>query len=86
MATQSAARQKRAPASDAFYVVKQDCLPFNPGTVTVLHHVPIGAEELGSFDNPNQAIEFAEATVREQRANGSLLELVDPPYGLVGAG
>ena len=86
MATQSAARQKRAPAYDAFYVVKQDCLPFNPGTVTVLHHVPIGAEELGSFDNPNQAIEFAEATVREQRANGSLLELVDPPYGLVGAG
>jgi hypothetical protein len=52
----------------------------------VLHQVPAGAEALASFGDPNQAIDFAEATVREQRAIGSLVELVDPPYGLVGTG
>jgi hypothetical protein len=86
MASPSAAFEKSAPARDTFYVVKQCCLASTPGTVTVLHQVPTGAEELGSFDNPNQAIDFAEAIVREQRAIGSLVELVDPPYGLVGAG
>ena len=35
---------------------------------TVLYQVPTGAEELGSFDNPNQPVDFAEAIVREQRA------------------
>jgi hypothetical protein len=71
---------------DTFYVVKQCCLTSTSETVTVLHQVPTGAEELASFEYPNQAIEFAEATVRELRGIGSLVELVDPPYGLVGAG
>jgi hypothetical protein len=61
-------------------------LTFATETVTVLHQVPAGAEELASFDDPNQAIDFAAATVREQRAIGSLVELVDPLYGLVGTG
>ena len=86
MASPSVALQTRPPARDTFYVVKQNCLASTPETVTVVHHVPAGAEEMGSFDNPNQAIDFAEVTVREQRAIGSLVELVDPPYGLVGAG
>jgi hypothetical protein len=86
MAIPSAALQKDPPAPDTFYVVKQCCLASTAETVTVLHQVPAGAEELASFDNPNQAIDFAEVTVREQRAIGSLVELVDPPYGLVGAG
>ena len=86
MATQLAVVPKSAPRRDIFYVVKQWCLPSLPETVTVLHRVPTGAEELASFDNPMEAIDFAEAAVRERRAIGSLVELVDPPYGLVGAG
>jgi hypothetical protein len=86
MASPSAALEKRPPARDIFYVVKQWCSAAMPETVTVLHHVPAGAEELASFDDPNQAIDFAEAAVREQQAIGSMVELIDPPYGLVGAG
>jgi hypothetical protein len=86
MATHSAALQKSASAYDTFYVVKQFSLAFHSETVTVLHQVPTGAEELASFRDPNEAIDFAEATVRQQRAIGSLVELVDPPHGLVGAG
>jgi hypothetical protein len=48
------------------------------GQSRCLHQVLTGAEELGSFGNPNQAIDFTESTVREQRAIGSLVELVDP--------
>jgi hypothetical protein len=83
MAIQSAATQRSTPAHDTFYVVKQCCLASTPETVTVLHEVPTGAEELASFENPNQAIDFAEAKVQEL---GSAVELVDPPYGLVGTG
>ena len=84
MAIQSAATQRSKPAHDTFYVVKQCCLASTPETVTVLHQVPTGAEELASFENPNQAIDFAEAKVQELQAIGSGVELVDPPYGLVG--
>ena len=86
MAIQSAATQRSTPAHDTFYVVKQCCLASTAETVTVLHQVPAGAEELASFDNPNQAIDFAESTVREQQARGSPVELIDPPYGLIGTG
>ena len=86
MASPSVALQKSPPARDTFCVVKQCCSASTPETVTVLHQVPTGAEELASFDYPNQAIDFAEATVRAQRAIGSLVELLDPPYGLVGTG
>lgn len=86
MTTQSAALQKSAPAHDTFYVVKQGCPAPTSDSITIVHQVPVGAEELGSFHTPNQAIDFAEAIVREQDAVGSLLELVDPPHGLVGGG
>ena len=86
MASPSVALHKGPPAPDTFYVVKQRSLTSTSETVTVLHQVPAGAEALASFGDPNQAIDFAEATVREQRAIGSLVELVDPPYGLVGTG
>jgi hypothetical protein len=66
--------------------VKQGCSESTEETVTVLHHVPTGAKELASFENPNKAIDFAEAAVSELRAVGSHVELVDPPYGLVGTG
>ena len=83
MAIQSAATQRSRPAHDTFYVVKQCCLASTPVTVTVVHQVPTGAEELASFENPNEALDFAEAKVQEL---GSAVELVDPPYGLVGTG
>jgi hypothetical protein len=86
MASPSVVLQKSPPTRDTFYVVKQCCSASTPETITVLHQVPRGAEELASFDHPNQAIDFAEATVRELRAIGSVVELVDPPYGLVGTG
>ena len=86
MVIQSAATEGSTPAHDTFYVVKQCRLASTPETVTVLHQVPTGAEELASFENPNQAIDFAEAKVQELLAIGSVVELVDPPYGLVGTG
>ena len=86
MAIQSAATQRSRPAHDTFYVVKQCCLASTPVTVTVVHQVPTGAEELASFENPNQALDFAEAKVQELQGIGSAVELVDPPYGLVGTG
>jgi len=86
MAAQSTALQRNVHARDTFYVVKQCVLESTTAIVTVLHKLPIGAEELASFDNANHAIDFAESIVLKQRAAGSLVELVDPPYGLVGAG
>lgn len=86
MATRSLAFPGTAPARQTFSVVKQDGSVAEPGTVTVVHRVPDGAEELGTFDNPSHAVDFAETFVREWKTTGSPLELVDPPYGLVGAG
>jgi hypothetical protein len=86
MATPAAVVRKSTYARDCFYVVKQCSLASPRETVTVLHQVPPEAEELASFDDPSQAIDFAEAAVRGQRAIGSLVEFVDPPHGLVGAG
>jgi hypothetical protein len=76
----------RVPARDTFYVVKQGNSMAATLMVTVLHEVPTGAYVLGVFDSPNRAIDFAEATVHELNRTGSTVELVDPPYGLVGAG
>lgn len=81
MATQSFIQPRGAPAHDRFYVVRHGV-----ALVTVSHAVPAGAQELGSFDTPNGAIDFAELTVQSLRATGVPIELVDPPYGLVGAG
>jgi hypothetical protein len=85
MSAQSSVQRKRVPGRDRFYVVKQTC-DSSATIVTVLHHVPAGAQELGSFDHPNRAVEFAETRARELQTLGVAVELVDPPYGLVGAG
>jgi len=86
MASRAQAIFGRVPARATFYVVKQGGSTSLPGMITVLHGVPAGAEELGSFDNPNHAIDFAEAAVLSLNEAGSAWEMVDPPYGLVGAG
>ena len=67
------------PAHDTFYVVKQCSLTSTAETVTVVHQVPTGAEELASFDYPNQAIDFAEATVRNYGASAHWLNLSTHP-------
>lgn len=54
--------------------------------VTILHEVPENAEELGSFDDPGAAIDFAQQEVRRLNADGVTAEYVDPPEDLVGAG
>ncbi len=81
MATRSFIQPRGTPAHDRFYVVRHGA-----ALVTVSHEVAAGAHELGSFDTPNGAIDFAELTVRSLRATGVPVELVDPPYGLVGTG
>jgi hypothetical protein len=86
MATRSLVLPEGAPARETFYVVKQSGSRDVPSTVTVLHGVPSGAEELGAFDNPNHAVDFAEAIIRDLNGTGAAVEMVDPPYGLVGTG
>lgn len=86
MGTQPSAQQKRVPAPDTFYVVKQTARASLAAMVTVLHEVPCGAHELASFEDPNGAIDFAESRVRELRAAGLAIEFIDPPSGLVGTG
>jgi len=86
MATPSLGLQQSMPARDTFYVVRQGNSTAATPMITVLHEVPSGAFVLGVFDSPNRAIDFAEATVHELNGAGSPIELVDPPYGLVGAG
>lgn len=86
MATRSAVLHQYVPARDTFYVVKQDGSAGSPATITVLHEVPADAEELAVFDVPNRAVDFAETAVNVLTGAGAAIELVDPPYGLVGAG
>ncbi len=86
MAARSWALTKNLPACDRFYVVKHKATTTAPEMVTVLHDVPPGAEELASFEHPNPAIDFAEVTVRELRAESIEIDFVDPPNGLIGTG
>lgn len=86
MATRSLALHEGEPAHETFYVVRQNGSAEASSTVTVVHGVPPGAEELGAFDSPNVAVEFAEAIVHNLKVTGFAIEMVDPPYGLVGAG
>jgi hypothetical protein len=70
---------------DTFYVIRRD--PEKWGViVTILHEVPAGAEELGSFDEPGAAIDFAQQEVRRLNDGGVPAEYVDPPDDLVGTG
>jgi hypothetical protein len=84
MAPQLIHQQIRTPEHDLFYVIRQTAPAC--GMVTVAHEVPSDSQELGSFENPNQALDFAEYMASELQAHGVAIEFVDPPYGLVGAG
>jgi hypothetical protein len=73
------------PEPDTFYVIRRSSPDLTP-ILTVLHEVPAGAQELGSFADPGEAIDFAQNEVKRLNANGVLAEYVDPPDDLVGAG
>jgi hypothetical protein len=73
------------PEHDTFYVVKQHSAVLH-AIITVLHEVPAGAQELGSFSDLIEAIDFAQQTAHELRAAGMAVEYVDPPDDLVGTG
>jgi hypothetical protein len=74
------------PEHDRFYVIR--CAPKDAGEVviTVLHEVPADAVELGSFEDPGIAIDFAQDEVRCLNATGAAAQYVDPPEVMVGAG
>ena len=74
------------PAHDTFYVIRLDPGKRGNAIVTILHEVPDDAEELGSFDDPGAAIDFAQQEVRRLNDRGVTAEYVDPPDDLVGAG
>jgi hypothetical protein len=71
---------------DTFYVIRWDPEKRGNIIVTVLHAVPSDAEELGSFDEPGPAIDFAQQEVRRLNDAGVTAEYVDPPDDLVGTG
>jgi hypothetical protein len=73
------------PEHDTFYVIRLDS-PAAGSTITVLHEVPAGAQELGSFADPGAAIDFAQQEVQRLNARGAAADYVDPPEDLVGTG
>jgi hypothetical protein len=74
------------PEHETFYVIRRVPAERGPAIVTVLHEVPADAEELGSFGDPADAIDFAQSEVRRLTAEGAAVEYVDPPDDLVGTG
>jgi hypothetical protein len=73
------------PEHDTFYVIRQDS-PANGSIITISHEVPADAQELGSFADPGEAIDFAQSEVRRLNASGVAVEYVDPPDDLIGTG
>jgi hypothetical protein len=74
------------PEYDTFYVICRKIPERGNTIVTVLHEVPIDAQELGSFGDPVEAIDFAQQEVERLNAEGVAAEYVDPPDDLVGTG
>ena len=74
------------PQHETFYVIQRAPEPGGAAVVTVLHEVPDDAQELGSFNDPAPAIDFAQQEVRRLLSEGVDAEYVDPPDNLVGAG
>ena len=74
------------PQPETFYVICEFDAQRQRRVVTVLHEVPAGAQELGSFSDLVQAIDFAQVTIRRLEADGMPAEYVDPPDDLIGTG
>lgn len=74
------------PQHETFYVIQSAPEIGGAAVVTVLHEVPAGARELGSFSDPGAAIDFAQQEVRRMISKGVDAQFVDPSDDLVGAG
>ena len=74
------------PQRETFYVIQRAPEIGGAAVVTVLHEIPINAQELGSFADPGTAIDFAQQEVRRLISEGIDAQYVDPPDDLVGAG
>jgi hypothetical protein len=74
------------PDHDSFFVISRQTPEDGRWIVTVLHEVPPGARELGTFADPAEAVDFAQEEVRRMNAAGIAADYVDPPDDLVGAG
>lgn len=74
------------PQHETFYVIQRPPEAGRPAVVTVLHEVPNDAQELGSFNEPGTAIDFAQQEVRRLLSEGVDAQYVDPTDDLVGAG
>jgi hypothetical protein len=70
---------------DIFYAI-QRTLDGGSVIVTVTHEVPAGAQELGSFPTPGEAIDFAQEEAQRINDTGVSAEYVEPPDDLVGTG
>ena len=73
------------PDHDTFYAILRT-LDGGGAIVTVMHEVPPGAQELGAFPTPGEAIDFAQAETRRLNAGCGSVEYVEPPDDLVGTG
>ncbi len=74
------------PQHETFYVIQSAPEAGDVTVVTVLHEVPAGAKELGSFDDPGTATDFAQQEVRRLLSEGIHVQYADPPDDLVGTG
>jgi hypothetical protein len=71
---------------DQFYVIRRSAEPGAQTLITVSHEVPADAVELGVFEVPGDAIDFAQEQVTRLKAGGQAAQYVDPPDDLVGGG
>lgn len=53
-----------------FYILRQTFAGQLPTTTTVLNEAPLRAQELGSFSDPNQAVDFAQTRAFKPAAKG----------------
>jgi hypothetical protein len=74
------------PEHDRFYVIRRAPTDGSDVVITVLHEVPADAVELGSFEDPGAAIDFAQQAVQRLNDAGAVAQYVDPPDDLVGTG
>jgi hypothetical protein len=77
---------KNVRQHETFYVIQRAPEAGLAAVVTVLHEVPDDAQELGSFSEPETAIDFAQQVVRRLLSEGIHAQYVDPPDDLVGCG
>ena len=74
------------PKHETFFVAQSAPDPGGIVLITIDHELPPGAKQLGAFDDPVAAIDFAQQELARLRSEGIDVQYVDPPDDLVGAG